>query len=223
MHLTVFLIPIAVIVFLMRLPKVASRAMVLRLLAIGLERNVALGPLVLGFAEESGWWERRKLLQLGRRLEGGFSVPEALDSLGGFVPPEISAATFTAEACGNLPETLRRLSLEWEQNSIERGRQLPIAVLYFSILCSLLAGTLGFLSIYVLPKYKAIFQDFGMELPRQVGGIPLSLDGLFVVLAWSDVAMLLVLAVLVFRGRRYFSRFFGEKGRSRCFRRGHFH
>lgn len=209
MHLTIFLIPIAVVIFVMRLPNVASRAMILRIIAIGLERKVSLPPLIKAFANESGWWERRRLHQLANRLGAGFTVSEALDSLGGFVPAEISAAAFTAEQCGNLPQTLKRLSSDWERTALERGQQLPITLLYFAILCSLVMAIVGFLSIWILPKFKAIFRDFNLDMPNHVVGVPLSFDELHLVMAWTDVMVLFILAAFVFTGRLYFSRFFG--------------
>lgn len=134
-------------------------------LATAVEKQMPLAPLVDAFVDDTrGPW-RLRARDLARMLHGGTPLPAALDTLPGVLPRSVALAAHVGSQSGTLAAALRT-----EASSLMERQELAIfsvrgfVALYISVFWVLLSIA-GFLMFYIIPKFKAIFSDFGMPLP----------------------------------------------------------
>ena len=102
---------------------------------------------------------------LARELDGGASLPDALARQRKIASKDAVLLTRVGEATGKLPEALRIAATA-------RSARLPIWIAIASRLGYLLLLLLGlqlvfaFLLYFIMPKFEAIFRDFGVSLPE---------------------------------------------------------
>ena len=76
-------------------------------LAIAAEKQLPLVPVLDAFADDTqGWW-RREVRALAAKLNSGLSLPDALASLPGILPPEAVVAARLGAESGTLGPALR--------------------------------------------------------------------------------------------------------------------
>lgn len=112
-------------------------------------------------------WYRRtnfdcKVEQLARQLEQGVPLFRALQVAPALATRDAVLAAAIGETTGQLPRCLRgaterRLSTVW----MEMFPQL----VYPFVLLIVIAGVVSFLGYFIVPKFKKIFQIFGVSLP----------------------------------------------------------
>lgn len=140
------------------------------ILAIAAERNMPLAPTVASFADQYRGRYRRRIMNLAAQLHGGCSLPEALERVPRVVSRDAVLMAHVGMETGRLPQALRAAASS-------RSSQLPlwtaIASRFAYLLALLLAiqSVCGFLLYFILPKFEAIFKDFGMELPPMTIGL----------------------------------------------------
>ncbi len=113
------------------------------------------------------FWHRRhsfdhKVAQVAARLERGYALSDALGEVHGVLPRETVLAAEVGEATDRLPHCLRntshaRLAAVWAE-------LLP-RLAYPFLLLFVIVVILTFWSVYLLPRFERVFQDFGMALP----------------------------------------------------------
>jgi type II secretory pathway component PulF len=135
------------------------------ILAIAAEGNMPLAPTVAAFADQYRGKYRRRIMNLAAELDSGRSVPEALESVGRVVSRDALLLARVGEQTGRLPQALRMAASS-------RASQLPIWTAIATRLAYLLAMLLfmqtvcGFMLYFIVPKFEAIFKDFGVPLPQ---------------------------------------------------------
>jgi protein transport protein HofC len=135
------------------------------MLAIAAERGMPLASTVADLADQFSGRYRSRILHLASRLESGSSVPEALEQVPGVVSRDALLLARIGQETGRLPEALRMAASS-------RVSQLPIWTSIASRFAYLLALLLtiqtvcGFLLYFIVPKFEAIFRDFGVPLPQ---------------------------------------------------------
>ncbi|MDQ3440398.1 MAG: type II secretion system F family protein [Planctomycetota bacterium] len=151
-------------------------------------------PRMLEAAERSESPRLRRRLERVRYLLGqGFPVAQALSDGVPEIPTRTAAAVHAAEVLGRLREGLRR-ALDDERAAAARtiGR-VDIYRTYPMLMILAIASMISLISIFVMPKYEQIFNDFGLRLPPitvntirtagQLAPVALIVSGV-VVLAW---------------------------------------
>jgi general secretion pathway protein F len=102
---------------------------------------------------------------LGRRLEQGASLPEALAAEGDRVPPVYRAVVEAGSRSGSLAAALEGLA-DYARGYAELRRALGLALFYPLIVLSMaFVLFIGFLVVLV-PIFASIFQDFRLPGPR---------------------------------------------------------
>lgn len=145
-----------------------SHSQLLMVLSIAIKHGRPLPTELRGFATTARSIERLRLLQLAKRLEIGDSLGDALRSLPGLLPDWAVAEIRSGESNGCLQETLARLiqrqldSLSYDQSRSTVAGWITYGVAYGGAAHFLV----GFLMVFIVPKFKAIFEGFGTELPQ---------------------------------------------------------
>jgi type II secretory pathway component PulF len=140
------------------------------ILAIAAERNMPLAPTVASFADQYRGRYRRRIMNLAAQLNWGCSLPEALERVPRVVSRDAVLMAHVGMETGRLPQALRAAAST-------RSSQLPIWTAIASRFAYLLALLLaiqticGFLLYFIVPKFEAIFKDFGLELPPMTRGL----------------------------------------------------
>jgi type II secretory pathway component PulF len=135
------------------------------ILAIAAEGNMPLAPTVAAFADQYKGKYSRRIMNLAAEPDSGRSVPEALESVRRVVSRDALLLARVGEQTGRLPQALRIAASS-------RSSQLPIWTAIATRLAYLLAMLLirqsicGFMLYFIVPKFEAIFKDFGVPLPQ---------------------------------------------------------
>ncbi|MGO9465362.1 MAG: type II secretion system F family protein [Isosphaeraceae bacterium] len=170
------------------------------IMAIAAENRMPLAPAIAAFADQ--YWGRShgRIMELASELDGGTSLPEALARQRKIASRDAVLLTRVGEATGQLPRALRIASTA-------RSARLPIWVAiasrlgYLLLLLLGLQGVFGFLLYFIVPKFEAIFRDFGVSLPEvTVMMIDAShwMVKYFYLHAWVPIVELILLAFLPF-------------------------
>lgn len=145
----------------------AREAQFLMMLALAVRHELPLADEVEAF--EASVWSRRpqRYADLANRLREGRPLGESLVMSRGVLSQSLSREIAAAEAAGDLPAALQ--SMATRQTALLRRRHfdssLALSLFYVWTLLATITGVAGFLMYYIVPKYKAIFDDFGTELP----------------------------------------------------------
>jgi protein transport protein HofC len=133
-------------------------------LAVTADRGMPLAPTFEAFASQCWGEYRRKLRAAVYHLQQGMALPEVLACEPRLFPREAEVLCRTAYDCGTLATALReacalrtRLRAPWVALSIRFG--------YLLWVLTILQMIGGFLAYFIMPKYEAIFADFGIPLP----------------------------------------------------------
>jgi len=170
------------------------------ILAIAAEGNMPLAPTVAAFADQYRGKYRRRIMNLAAELDSGRSVPEALENVRRVVSRDALLLARVGDQTGRLPQALRMAASS-------RSSQLPIWTAIATRLAYLLAMLLimqsvcGFMLYFIVPKFEAIFKDFGVPLPQSTS---LLIEGSHFIMnfglvtAWIPPLELLLLIFLPF-------------------------
>lgn len=154
--------------FVLNRPEPIRQASLLMVLASGVGSNSALMDGLRAHADESGSPWADQVISLRALLERGLPLSAALTGVHGLLPERTRTAIRIAEDSGTMREVLldeaTRLS-SMGQQSQSIGFDPANTLLWFVIVGNIMASLLCFLMIYIIPKFKRIFEDFDVELP----------------------------------------------------------
>ncbi|MGH8264385.1 MAG: type II secretion system F family protein, partial [Steroidobacterales bacterium] len=144
-----------------RIPLVAFSQELVALLEAGLTLVESIDTLT---EKEAAPGARRVLEQIRTRLFEGRTLSAALEELPNCFPPLYIATVRASERTGSIREALLRFVAYQQQIDLLR-KKLVSASIYPAVLCG--AGLLvtGFLLGYVVPRFSAIYEDLGSDLP----------------------------------------------------------
>jgi protein transport protein HofC len=134
-------------------------------LAIASERRMPLAPAVMAFADQYRGRAFARIMDLAAQLNWGTILPEALERSPKLVSRDATLLAWVGQAAGKLPQALRLAATT-------RTTQLPIwtaiAARLSYVLGILLAMQVigSFILYFIMPKFEAIFRDFGQSLPQ---------------------------------------------------------
>jgi len=179
----------------------------LLILGIAVRTQAPLAEEIDGLADSSRGWFRRQLRKLAERLRKGERLSDALDDLPGLVPPETVTALRVAESLGNLVPVIQQEALRLrrrEERRVQGRFSASGMVLYLCCVLCVAQVIVAFLMYWIMPKFKKIFEDFGMPLPpatmRLIRASDYFADHLLAIGFWMTVSIIGGAIVLVRRG-----------------------
>jgi type II secretory pathway component PulF len=179
----------------------------LLIVAIAMRTHAPLAEEVEALADSSRGRFRNRLRMLANRLRSGENLSVALDALPGLAPPETVTAIRLGEEMGNVVPVIQDEAIRLrrrEENRLQ-GRFSAAGMAFYVCTFLIIAnGIVGFLVYWIVPKFKKIFQDFGVQLPTPTERLIEAIDWSseywpFIVLASGAVLLWLVFS-LVRRG-----------------------
>ena len=186
-------------------------------IAIAAGREMPLAPGIEAFADQTGWNSGRRARSLATLLDQGWALADAVEAL----PRTVSRPARVLIRAGS---NLGALAPALHEVATSRARHQPalravvgrLAYLFWMGLIG--QAIVAFVAYFIVPKFEAIFKDFGIELPaitqfvsgsfRSLGslgtGIGLSELAIFLLLRfgiWFAELALVVLLILELTGR----------------------
>jgi general secretion pathway protein F len=164
-------------------------------MAVAAERGMPLDPGIRAFSSQvKGIYEvwTESLAELIRR---GVGLPEALDSMPRLVPRSAALLIRMGSESGNLARGLR-------EAVDSRSRQLPVLrsiagrIAYLCWMVFVGIGIVGFVMYFIIPKFEAIFNDFGAELP-EVTILMIRSSHVFVDYTWVPTMAFLAFGIIM--------------------------
>jgi type II secretory pathway component PulF len=133
-------------------------------LAVTADRGMPLAATLDAVASQCRGEYRRKVLAAAHYLRQGFSLPETFVHEPGLFPRDAEALTRTGHDCGKLAAALRE-SATIRARLLRPWMALAVRLAYLFWVLIVLQMISGFVAYFILPKYEAIFADFGIPLP----------------------------------------------------------
>ncbi|MDR3622208.1 MAG: type II secretion system F family protein [Paludisphaera borealis] len=175
------------------------------MLAIAAEHQMPLARTVAAFADQYSGRYRRRVLRVAALLDGGLSLPEALERTPRVVSSDALLLAHVGHESGELAEALRTAA------SIRAARApiwaaISTRVAYILGVLFIIQGIVGFILYFIMPKFEAIFKDFGVSLPPTTIFVLEASHFLIKYLFWFPALNVLLLLFLpfVFAGRSNF-------------------
>jgi type II secretory pathway component PulF len=134
-------------------------------LAVAVEKQFPLVPFLEALADEGGGRWRMKVRGLAELIAAGVSIPDALEAVPRLLPGDTVALIRVGAQTGNLSGALREAAGLARRRSENNGMRFQGTLLYLCGLLFILAVISSFIMIWIIPKFKAIFQGFETRLP----------------------------------------------------------
>jgi type II secretory pathway component PulF len=162
----------------------------------GLARaGLPLAPSLAAMAEELPRGRlRRAMAELARVLESGQPLGQALESHGGRIPSHLRGLVAAGVRTGRLGELLGEFSL-FTTARVDLKRRLRLSLAYPALSLLVTVVVFGFVGVAIVPRFEAIFRDFGIPLP----GLTIALLALSSRLAaiWQTLLVITGLVVVI--------------------------
>ncbi len=144
--------------------RASQQSGLLWLLVVSAERSMPLGPAIEAFAAELGGsfaWRARRLAEL---LAAGTPLPDALELCPGLLPAYAMPMIRVGSQSGALAPALRQVAAVHNQNAPVFMSMIG-KIAYLLLLPWFAVVVLVFVMCWIIPKFTAIFRDFGTSLP----------------------------------------------------------
>lgn len=168
----------------------------LRIMAIAAERGMPLAPGVEAFSALCGGGYRRRVRALAYMLEGGAPLPHALANIPGILPRDAVVLACVGWRDGALGQALREAVEARSSQGSYRASFLP-KVGYVILSLVGFQMVMGFIIYFIAPRYEAIFQDFGVEMPRITAAVVRFIHS-WIALPVLPVLILMEVAIMVY-------------------------
>jgi type II secretory pathway component PulF len=133
-------------------------------MSVAARRGMPLGPGVEAYAALCEGGFRARASHLARLLERGDDLPAALDRVPGVLPRDTALLARVGWESGSLADALRDASsIRTGQQPLRRAVAVRLAYLAGSLF--VMQTIVSFILYFIVPKFEAIFKDFGVELP----------------------------------------------------------
>ena len=136
----------------------------LSLCRIAAERGIPLHEVLDGSLDELDVWNQYRVEEVAADLHQGTPLSAALVGTG-LVSPQTMVFIQMGEENNCLPRALELAENALDQPSRTR-MDIRKEVTYWFLLLLVLTQIVGFVLIFIMPKYKEIFEGFDMELPQ---------------------------------------------------------
>lgn len=142
----------------------AQRYALLAAMGVAVERQIPLIPVLLAFATERRGFVARRAMELAARLQAGWSLPDAIDSLHGLFPPRVRLVIRMGQDSGNLGNAIHDL-VDRSDTSDALEAQITGKIIYLAVVTFVLLGTTVFIMMKIIPAMQRIFDEFNATLP----------------------------------------------------------
>ncbi|MSR57205.1 MAG: hypothetical protein EXS05_05995 [Planctomycetaceae bacterium] len=146
--------------------RTARQATLLWTLAVAVEKQVVLVPFLEALADEAGGRWRWKLRGLASLLHAGTSIPNALEAVSGILPADTVLLIRVGAETGRLGPALREAATQFTLRSEAVRYPIGAGFAYLAIVFMAMLFVLTFLMIWIVPKFRSIFDGFDVELPE---------------------------------------------------------
>ncbi len=138
----------------------------LRLVAVANHQRLDLAQLVRLLSSEHRGFASRRLARLANRLEQGTPFVDAIEQQRNLLSDEQVLELQLANQSGTTTQTLDDLIERTSERSRDAANQVLQALMYGLGLTLAVGFILTFLTLFISPTYKEIFEEFGLRLPR---------------------------------------------------------
>jgi type II secretory pathway component PulF len=174
-----------------------QRRSLLRLIAVAIEENIPLAPLITQWAEDERGVQQSRLLQLAKLLEAGHSLPDAVEQVPGALRDEdVLAIRFDAQS-GTRTAAIRNMIPEPPVSAANPASRTRRVMGYLCVILPLALLLVSFMQLKIMPVYQRIFQEFGMRQPEAMT-LSMALAHLFVRYWWVGAIALLAVVWTMF-------------------------
>ena len=188
-------------------PLATQQRSLVRVLAVAHQERLELAPLIQCLAQEHRGRYRRLLRGLGRRLDSGTSLVDALEQTPDVLADESVLALRFGIQTGTLQSAFGMLlsrDLAGDLNPNSNARHIW---LYWGVLAVTIALQLMFMMHVILPTFKKMFAEFELHLPTPLQALIVVCDVLAKYAAlWMLVGLLVVGLCWSSVVRRFFRR-----------------
>ena len=137
---------------------------------------------------------RDRILDIQHDVRAGLSLADAVEAADPAAPRERIGLIRAGEASGSLPAALLDLADALERG-VETRAAMRSALIYPAIVATTAIGAIVFMAVFVLPRFKMVFESAGENLPAQAALAMALSDGLR---AYGAVTALGVVVALIF-------------------------
>jgi type IV pilus assembly protein PilC len=177
-----------------------QRRTLLRLIAVGIEEKLPLGPLLAQWAEDERGVQRSRVLHLVRLLNGGLSLPDALEEVPGVLRDEdVLAIRFDAQS-GTRTAAIRQMLEEPPLSAAAPIVQVRQTIAYFCVVLPIGLVLVTFYQLKIVPVILRMVQEFGIRQPAAMDW-SIYLGRLFAAYWWVGVLAVLALVWSMFSTR----------------------
>lgn len=164
-------------------------------------------PLAAGLRayslEVPSWRQGSTLRRISQRLEKGVSLEDAINDAGAATPAYLRGLVVAAQRSGNLANALNRHLFALRRTGDIRWR-LWLLLAYPFVLLGVAIGVVLLLLVWATPSMKAVFEDFGMPLPRPTLWTVYASDAvLFLLPYWPWILLVCLMIAGAFYGLRF--------------------
>src|SRR5262245_60909754 len=145
--------------------RATRQATLLRTLAIAIDRQLPIVPFLEALSDEAGGRWRWKVKGLADLIAAGVSIPDALEAMPGVLPNDSVALVRVGARTGNLTGALREAANQARRRSESTGMRFQGTLLYVCLLFLFLGMVTTYIMIWIIPKFKVIFEGFDVKLP----------------------------------------------------------
>ncbi|MCA8984916.1 MAG: type II secretion system F family protein [Planctomycetaceae bacterium] len=166
---------------------------VMSLVSTAIRYELPLPEVIAAQATEIKWSHGRKMRELADLLREGASLPVAIDSYGELFPVEGRLAIRVGGESGTLQECLESTTESLSEPRVFGLFGYYYNLIYIVMIVNALILTTAFLMYFIIPKYKEIFNSFGVELPA----LSVLLISIVDLIVGSPVLFVILIAVQV--------------------------
>jgi protein transport protein HofC len=145
--------------------RASQREAFLDVLGIAADRDLPLAPGARAFGELCGRGYRREMQALAYLLESGVETPRAIASVPGLLPRGAASLVASGARQGSLASGVAEAQAAFA-NARRYRAQVLNKLLYLFALVAAIHLVAGFILYFIVPKFEAIFSDFGVDLPE---------------------------------------------------------
>jgi general secretion pathway protein F len=136
-------------------------------LATAVEKNIPVEPFLESLGEEAGGRWRKQLRGLADLLFVEVSIPDAIDAMPHLLPADTRMLIRLGAESGQLSQALREAAVRCSRQGEEGDHgSMADGLVYLCAIVILMAHVVGFIMYWIVPKFKAIFSGFDIELPE---------------------------------------------------------
>ena len=144
---------------------IPQRRALLRLIAISIEQNLPLVPLLENWADGETGYQRVRLRKLAARLNAGRSLPDAVEEVSGVLPDEDLLAIRFDSQMGTRTAAIRQMLSCNEPNTPDPIRQIRGDLVYVTCVIAAALIVIPFLHLKIVPVFQKILMEFSAKQP----------------------------------------------------------